>query len=671
MWLEQIVLKDFRCFYGEQGIDFSTDPKRNVTLIHAENGVGKTTLLNAMLWCFYGTTTAKFERKTDLLNHDARAEGRTVAFVEVGFEHNENHYRARRYSGPGDQGERIFIINRVDLGHNVTLPNPDSFINSVIPKTMAGHFLFDGEHAEVFLGEENRSGIRKAVQDILGCNLIDTAIKDLDNAATFYRRQMPKTKASANIDDLSKQIDDLQGHISTARDALSDLEQDVDVINQQIADIDDKLRNSAAAKVLQANRDATEKDLIRSQKRAKDAHEEVIRWLGDNGRFLVSTKITEQAFDQLETQETKGRLPSPYNEEFVKDLLEMKLCICGADLIPDSDAYEKVAGLLKKAANHTLRSRLSGIRATINQLKLERSQAPGRLAAANKRQAEAQAEIARNEAQLADISQKLTGIDFDEISERERKRNQLRADLAQKNQQIGSMNARIQAAESNRADKEREFKHQAENDDDARIFIKRYNLCEQLKDQLERDLVAEEKSAQDVLRSSISKVLAETGRKNFKLQMTSEYGISLVNDAGTQLAKSSGENQLLGLAFTAALVEFAKIRQNASDYRLLRGTVAPLVLDSPFGQLDESYRETTVQKVPEMAGQVVLMVSSTQGAGVVSELQGRVGREFALVRHNRSARGERPVEIQQFRGKDFETAIFDAAFDGTTIEEVG
>ena len=61
--------------------------------------------------------------------------------------------------------------------------------------------------------------------------------------------------------------------------------------------------------------------------------------------------------------------------------------------------------------------------------------------------------------------------------------------------------------------------------------------------------------------------------------MSSDYSISLVNEAGTQMPKSSGENQLLGLAFTAALVEFAKIRENASDHRLLKGTVAPLVLD--------------------------------------------------------------------------------------------
>jgi len=59
MILEEIRLTDFRCFYGENVITFSSDPDRNATLIYAENGVGKTTLLNALLWCFPLTRTAR------------------------------------------------------------------------------------------------------------------------------------------------------------------------------------------------------------------------------------------------------------------------------------------------------------------------------------------------------------------------------------------------------------------------------------------------------------------------------------------------------------------------------------------------------------------------------------------------------------------------------------
>lgn len=45
MILEEIRLSDFRCFFGKCKITFSTAANRNLTLIYAENVVGKTTLL--------------------------------------------------------------------------------------------------------------------------------------------------------------------------------------------------------------------------------------------------------------------------------------------------------------------------------------------------------------------------------------------------------------------------------------------------------------------------------------------------------------------------------------------------------------------------------------------------------------------------------------------------
>ena len=99
MVLQEIRLKDFRCFHGENVIQFSAGAAKNVTLIYAENGVGKTTLLNALLWCFYGDTTSRFEKREDILNYDAKRAGQSTAFVEVGFEHEGNDYVARRSFG--------------------------------------------------------------------------------------------------------------------------------------------------------------------------------------------------------------------------------------------------------------------------------------------------------------------------------------------------------------------------------------------------------------------------------------------------------------------------------------------------------------------------------------------------------------------------------------------
>ena len=50
-------------------------------------------------------------------------------------------------------------MQRIDKGSCITVQPVDVFINSVIPRDMASHFLFDGEHAEIFIGEgrERRS----------------------------------------------------------------------------------------------------------------------------------------------------------------------------------------------------------------------------------------------------------------------------------------------------------------------------------------------------------------------------------------------------------------------------------------------------------------------------------------------------------------------------------
>ena len=63
---ERLELEDFRQYHGKHEIDFSTDRDKHLTLVHAENSVGKTTMLNAMKFCFYGETP-EFDEKKELV----------------------------------------------------------------------------------------------------------------------------------------------------------------------------------------------------------------------------------------------------------------------------------------------------------------------------------------------------------------------------------------------------------------------------------------------------------------------------------------------------------------------------------------------------------------------------------------------------------------------------
>lgn len=673
MILDQIRLKDFRCFYGECAIHFSSDEARNVTIIYAENGVGKTTLLNALLWCFYGETTGRFEKKEDIVNYDAKKEGRATASVEVFFEHNDNFYVAKRFYVDGSKANntREFVVARIDEGSQHYIDAPETFINTVIPRDMAAHFLFDGEHAEVFLGEQNRHSIKSAVRDILGCSLIETAIDDLQAVSNQFRKQIPATSATTKIASLSAKIDTLSEQIEKATTSIIELEKQRQLTETQINDIEEKLRNTSAAKELQRSRDALNDQLRRTEKRQKEASDEVYKWLGENGRFIVSKRITEEAFEFLDDKKHRGRIPSPYNEEFVKDILAGETCICGAHLEPGSEAAKKIAALLDKAANQVVRDRVAKVRARLSNLRTERAKAPNRLLTAKKRLAEANEEHASIEAQLGEIHDKLKGINFEDIAEREERRGELKKELSGIDRQIGALKGNNDQAAREKLQLDQEINQLAQQDQQTAIYARRRSLCESVKGSLEVQLVKEEDEARGVLRAGIKKILQATTRKALNIKMSNDYVISLINSDGMALPKSSGENQLLGLAFTATLVEFARVRKNAQDFRLLPGTIAPLVLDSPFGQLDDAYRITTAQFIPKMARQVVLMVSQSQGTqDVIEALQGHVGAEYLLVRHNRDAVGGRKLESRYFKGKEFRTAVFDSTFDGTEIVEV-
>ncbi|RWD39608.1 MAG: hypothetical protein EOS35_33850, partial [Mesorhizobium sp.] len=410
------------------------------------------------------------------------------------------------------------------------------------------------------------------MRDILGCTLIETAIDDLDAVSKGLRRQMPGVSHSTQITDLSNKIDAFTAQIEQAKSSIGLIEEEYRSVEAQITDIEEKLRNTAQAKGLQGERDSLEAQMRRAEKRRADQEEDVLKWLGDNGRFIVSRRLTEEAFEFIDSEEHRGRIPSPYNEEFVRDILADETCICGAHIEPGSEVARRVASLLDRAANQALRDRVTKVRARLSNLRSERAKAPDRLMAAKKALAGTNEDIAFLEGKLGDVSDKLKGVNFGDIAERETRREELRKRLSHLDRDRGAIESNIKSAELEVARCEREINQLAIQDKETKIFARRRALCEEIKGSLEVRLRDEETQARRVLRASIRKIIETTSRKNLTLRMSDDYVVSLVNSDGIALPKSSGENQLLGLAFTAALVEFAKVRKNAEDRSLLPGT---------------------------------------------------------------------------------------------------
>ena len=63
MIIKKIQLEDFRIYKGQNELEFSPHPEKNVFIISGENGFGKTTLLTALVWCLYGKLIVDVDEK--------------------------------------------------------------------------------------------------------------------------------------------------------------------------------------------------------------------------------------------------------------------------------------------------------------------------------------------------------------------------------------------------------------------------------------------------------------------------------------------------------------------------------------------------------------------------------------------------------------------------------
>ena len=651
-------------------MELSCDDERNVTLVHAENGIGKTTLLNSVYWALFGEVTPRFEQRRRLVNFEAEQEGVDEASVEVEFEFDGNVYHAsRKYSRESNTED--FAISRLEAGSLVPLPAPDTFINSVIPKGMARYFFFDGEHAESFAAELNTTA-GTAIRSMLGCDLAELGIRDLEEVGAAYTRQMGSVPGDAALDALRSKLTDMEGAQTRDRETLADHRKTVEQKKEQRSLIEEELRRTAGAKEIQILRDTLGTTLAEVNGDLKTEEGKLIRCIGEKSIAVVSRKITAQTNALLDTEAAHGRIPRPYNEIFIQGLLSKERCICCRDLQPQTTEWAAVAGLLAEAGNADTMTRVIRAAARLRALQDEAQEAPRELETIQGRIA-AYVERRRGlEQQIEQESKKLENFNLEEVREREAARISLGKDIENLSRDIWAVEASIERRQTEIDETAAKLTLHVAKNEKAKSILGKRSLAIAAATQLRTRLADYEGDARRDIQTEINKILKIAARRAYRFEFAEDFTMSLhLENVEGPVPKSGGENQLMSLSFTAALVDFARSRLGEEHAILSPGTVAPLVLDAPIGHLDKSYRSATAAFLPEMASQILLLLSSghTEG-GVLEALGPRIGRQYILVSENRGDREGRTGDEIIVGGVSYSRSLFNQERNQVRLVEV-
>ncbi len=675
MKILSLKLNNFRQFYGEQEIQFSTDPYKNITLIHAENGVGKTALLNAIKWCFYEDTTQNFRDKKALLNNYAQDNGEDKYFVEVEFEEDGKFFYCRR--GFDSISKHYFKMTQdtPETGHK-PIDDPELFINSIIPKDMSEYFFFQGEGVGSFTKITSGSNmkVKEAIHNILGFKIAKQAIADLNDIKKDYRKEVSSRDKDSELSKLNESISELEQAKVQKDERHEQCQKNIALYADKVQAIDDRLLNSNSAVIKQnqkirndlIKREAFLKEKIRAKTKDK---RDLIRKFGTH---VFARKLATQALDFINEEEFAGTIPAPYNENLVRQILEQHECICGAEISDGSEAFVNIKMLLANAADPDQGNRVIRARETLKAIQTKNQDAKDVLGSNQLDIAQSHNELEDVKKSLQEISLKMIDGQVDEIRNLEENRKDYERNRDTEFRLQGRLESEIEDLARNINSKQNRINQLIAQSTGMNIYQESLEILTAVEELLVTTLQTAEESSFKDLSALINKTLDKYVRQAFSARIDKNtFNIRLIDKQDRQVAESDGQQLLLSLTFISSLIELAARRKDAKGEILTPGVIAPFVIDAPFGVLDNSYKGNMAKSIPESVEQVVFLLSSSHWEGTVEEnIRDRVGKEYNLVAEVNDEQGQKELSPIRIKDRNFATVRYNCPIDRTVIEEV-
>jgi DNA repair exonuclease SbcCD ATPase subunit len=361
MRIKSLELSNFRGFLGKHSIDFAYKGDQNLTLILAENEVGKSTILNAFVWCFYGRLTDDTDLKNELVHDEAKT---TKAYVQISIVHDDKEFQFKRIHDKGNEELFGWEIDNVDQIHKVHFP--ESIIKTFLPPELSDYFLFNGEGLKDIIKDSVK--LEKSIQDIQGLTAASAALESLESyKKTLLQEAKKLTKKGTENEEKKKKLKSAQKDEESAKNKKKEADRKYDETEEafKIAEKAWGLVKNSDAKSLKEQRDesqkrlsAINKELINLQNRKKD----LIRKYGID---ILGFTFTETAQKKLKEAGDIG-YPSKFHKTIINDSLADDECkLCERSFKKEPSVKEKLKEKLTLSFDGDLQDRLGLVHGSI------------------------------------------------------------------------------------------------------------------------------------------------------------------------------------------------------------------------------------------------------------------------------------------------------------------
>ncbi|MEB3827557.1 AAA family ATPase [Phormidium sp. CCY1219] len=648
MKLISIQLFNFRQFYGKTPKLLLAQGDRNTTIIHGNNGAGKTTLMNAFTWVLYEKFSAAFAAEDQLVSKRAISEAKpntpVACWGEVIFEHDRKRYQAKRIirAYNSDEGisygdSELYMMIAADDGRWTPPPppqHPTEIVGRILPESLHQYFFFDGERIEHIVRYEKKAEIAEATKKLLGLEVLNRSIRHLGEARKSLEtdlRAIGNPETQKLLKEKSKREQERQGLIKRQEEIAKEIEAQ----GQRKKAISDRLLELGGAAELQNRRAQLETQRQSQREQLKQAKDELKRAISTRGYTVLLSNITTEFRQVVENLRQRGELPSGITRQFVAQLLDRQQCICGTTLTDGSHAHQQVRSWIDKAGIADIQESAIRMSAQVDEIVKQIPDFWQEIDRLQVKIEEIRTEISAVETQLDEIKSKLRNSPNENIQELQNRLDDIERQISELHRESGSNQTQIDSLKTKINRLGKQVDKQQMNEYRQNLVQRRIAATQEAIDRLSEVKSRLETQFRSKLEQRVQEIFSEISFTPYFPKLNDKYELILVeNTSGleTPVAASTGENQILSLSFIGGIID--GVRQWSKKNTLMGpdSSTFPIVMDSPFGSLDEIYRRQIAKIIPGLANQLIVLVTKTQWRGeVAQEMNHCIGKEYVLV----------------------------------------
>lgn len=605
--LKKIHLINWRCYQDQTiSLDTNIEENKHIQVIFGSNGYGKTSLLEAITWCLYGSEVISNPglNKREYFNRVALQNNPNLEIsVELTFLCGDDIYKINRTAKRILNGSVPSVNGGSDPHFYINgEPQTDAreWVETLLPCSCREFFFFDGLEIKRYAKQTQTKEAREAIEKVLGIPAIRNLKEDTRKVKDELNKKLDElTTSNRYLNELKEQRDQLQEIIQTKKDQIQVVREEIKAAKEILESAKEKARQVDVIKEKLQQLEYLEQRKNRQEERIGEIDKQV-KEVFERAPIAIMRGFISQVASDLQSQSinTAKRYGSV---EQLKKLLNSNICICGKCIDETSRKY--ISSELKRREEEAknlntdsirqndLGNRLATLSKTnfpdINNLTLQRYQ----------REEELQ-EIEQTQARLRKDTEGYTIEDIDFWNRYEEQEEQVR----EQERKLDALSWEIEDLSKKRDKKQTEIEKLASEDKTTETISNQLKLAGNLYNAVQELIDWRVEERRQTIEEVTTKIYSQVTNKpeEYKgIKISEEYKINVETWFGTTPnpdSLSAGEKEVLAFSLIVGL-------------NLASGATAPLVMDTPFGHLDIKHQKNIIKALPNFPSQVIILAT--------------------------------------------------------------